>query len=123
LDQVFLSDHAKHMISCDTQTDLQGILTDHLLIITILNLLIEPAAEAPYPNFREVDWEEFRMSLENQLLGLPPLEKILNQHQLDISCETLTSAIQSIIQEQVPITKITLKSKWWWTKELMLLQK
>ena len=124
LDQVFLSDHADHMmISCDTQMDLRGILTDHLPIVTILNLLIEPAAEAPYPNFREVDWEEFRMSLENQLLGLPPLEKILNQHQLDISCETLTSAIQSIIQEQVPITKITLKSKWWWTKELMLLQK
>ena len=124
LDQVFLSDHTDHMmISCDTRTDLRGILTDHLPIVMILNLLMEPAAKAPYPNFREVDWEEFRTSLENQLLGLPPLERILNQHQLDISYEMLISAIQSVIQERVPITEITPKSKQWWTKELKLLRK
>jgi len=75
LDQVFLSEHSEHMlVSCDMQTDLQGILTDYLPIIMILDLLMEPAAEVPYPNFREVEWDEFRATLESQLLGLPPLE-------------------------------------------------
>jgi len=35
----------------------------------------------------------------------------------------LTSAIQNVIQEQVPITVITPKSKQWWTKELTFLRK
>ena len=124
LDQVFLSEHSDHMlISCNTRTDLRGILTDHLLILTLLDLLVEPAAETPYPNFREVDWEEFQMTLETQPLRLPPPEQILTQHQLDTSCEVLISAIQYAIQEQVPIPKITPKSKQWWTKELTLLRK
>ena len=33
------------------------------------------------------------------------------------------TAIQHTIQEQVPVTKITPKSKWWWTKELTILWK
>jgi len=75
LDQVFLSEHSEHMlVSCNTRTDLQGILTDHLPIIMILDLLMEPAAKVPYPNFREVEWDEFRATLESQLLGLPPPE-------------------------------------------------
>ena len=124
LDQVFLLEHSENMlISCDTRTDLQGILTDHLPIVTILDLLMEPSAESPYPNFREVDWDEFRTSLENQLLNLLPPERILNQNQLDSSCEMLTSAIQNVIQEQVSITVITPKSKRWWTKELTFLWK
>ena len=68
LDQVFLSEHSDHMlISCDTRMDLHGILTDHLPIITLLDLLVEPAAKTPYPNFREVDWEEFKTTLDTQL--------------------------------------------------------
>jgi len=94
LDQVFLSEHTEHMlISCDMQTDLQGILTDHLPIITVLDLQMEPATDIPFTNFREVDWEEFGLALETHLLGLPPLEWILNHHQLDSSCKTLTTAI------------------------------
>jgi len=124
LDQVFLLEHSDHMlISCNMQTDLYGILTDHLPIVTLLDLLVEPAAKMPYPNFREVDWEEFKTTLETQLQCLPPPEHILTQHQLDASCEALTSAIQYAIQERVPVTEITPKSKQWWTKELMLLWK
>jgi len=111
------------LISCDTQTDLRGILTDHLLIITVLDLEIEPAADTPFTNFREVDWEEFRIALEQRLANLPPLERITNQPQLDTTCKELTAMIQSIVFEQVPITKITPKSKHWWTKELTMLQK
>jgi len=124
LDQVFLLEHSDHMlISCNTQTDLQGILTDHLPIITILDFEMEPAADTPFTNFREVNWEEFRLALELQMYTLPPPERITNQLQLDTTCKELMAAIQSIIYEQVPTTEITPKSKRWWTKELTILQK
>ena len=124
LDQVFLSDQTEHMlISCDTRTDLQGVLTDHLPIVTILDLQMEPVADTPFTNFREVNWEEFRSALETQLSSLPPPERITTQTQLDFSCEAITTAIQNTIREQVPITEITPKSKRWWTKELTLLRK
>jgi len=124
LDQVFISEHSEHMlISCNTQMDLRGILTDHLPIVTVLDLEIEPAADTPFTNFREVDWEEFKIALEWRLANLLPPERITNQPQLDTTCEELTAMIQSIIFEQVPITKITPKSKHWWTKELTMLRK
>ena len=124
LDQVFISEHSDHMlISCDTRTDLRGVLTDHLPILTILDLEIEPADDTPFTNFREVDWEEFRLALETRIANLPPPERITNQVQLDLTCEELTAMIQSIIFEKVPVTEITPKSKRWWTKELTTLRK
>jgi len=124
LDQVFISEHSNHMlISCNTQMDLQGVLTDHLPIVMVLDLEIEPVADTPFTNFRQVDGEEFRSALEMWIANLLPPERITNQHQLDSTCKELTTVIQSIIYKQVPVTKITPKSKHWWTKELTTLQK
>ena len=122
LDQVLISEHSDHMlISCDMRTGLQGILTDHLPIVTVLDLEIEPAADTLFTNFREVDWDEFRLALEMWIANLPPPERITNQLQLNSTCEELTAMIQSIIYEQVPVTEITPKSKCWWMKELTTL--
>jgi len=70
-----------------------------------------------------VDWPAFRETLERKLAEVHPAQKILNQRQLDQCCADLTQAIQSTIQEQVPVTKITSKSKRWWTKELTQLRR
>ena len=48
---------------------------------------------------------------------------ITNQRQLDKRCAKLTEAIQAAIQNQVPVTEITLKTKCWWTKELTQLRR
>ena len=124
LDQVFISDHSEDMlISCDTRMDQQGLLTDHLPILTELNLQLGLIADKPFTNFREVDWAEFQTALGTQLSRLPPPAQICDQAQLDTSCEALTLAIQEAIQEQVPVTEVTPKSKRWWTKELSQLRK
>ena len=124
LDQVFISDHSEDIvISCDTWTDRQGILTDHLPILTELNLQLGLTTVKPFTNFREVAWDEFRAALESQLSHLPPPARICDQAQMDACCESLTLAIQATIQEQVPITEVTSKSKRWWTKELTQLRK
>ena len=52
LDQVFLSEHSDNLlIACDTYPDQRGVNTDHLPIITELNLAINTYMESPHPNF------------------------------------------------------------------------
>ena len=124
LDQVFISDHSENIvITCNTQTDQWGINTDHLPILTSLNLSIGTEETNEFPNFREVDWGEFQVELGRQLGKLPPAEPINSQCQLDNACAGLTKAIQKTIDTEVPMSTITPKSKRWWTKELTQLRR
>jgi hypothetical protein len=124
LDQVFLSDHSLDLlIACDTRPDLRGIKTDHLPIITELNLGTSGTKNAAIRNFREVDWGNFKESLDKHLQRRTIRTPIRNQRQLDDHCERLTLAIKSTIGDTVPITKICDKSKRWWTKELSQMRK
>lgn len=119
LDQVFISEHSTDMVEvCDTETRLRGLKTDHLPVLTALNLEIPIAQPANIRNYREVDWGEFRESLTNHLDKLDNAKQITNQEQLNVSCDALTRAIQAAIEDSIPITKICSKSKRWWTKEL-----
>ena len=123
LDQVFISDHSENtIITCDTQTDQWGINTDHLPILTVMDLGAEIMEAHEIPNFREVDWEGFRKVLSTQLDKFLPTTPIDTQPQLDTSCTNLTTAIQRTIDLQVPTSTITSKSKRWWTKELTQLR-
>ena len=124
LDQVFISDHSESLlITCDTLPDQRGINTDHLPILTELNLRANVVAEGEIPNFRNVDWEDFRKELSAQLNKFPPPTPIDNQRQLDFGCDSLTKAIQRTIAIQVPVTNLSPKSKRWWTKELTQLRR
>ena len=119
LDQVFISDHSESLlIACDTQPDHRCINTDHLPILTELNLHADVALEEEIHNFCEVDWDKFCKEPSTQLAKLPPPTPIDNQRQLNDACNSLTKAIQRTIIKQVPVTIISPKSKRWWTKEL-----
>jgi hypothetical protein len=73
LDQVFLSDHSLDLlITCDTQLDKQGICTDHLPIVTELNVTAAISPNEEHYNFREVDWATFNTSLGQRLSKLRP---------------------------------------------------
>src|SRR5216683_8149683 len=68
LDQVFLSDISSRMlIFCNTLPGERGINTDHLPILTELNLEVDTTELEHIPNFRNVNWEEFRAKLKKQL--------------------------------------------------------
>jgi endonuclease/exonuclease/phosphatase family metal-dependent hydrolase len=113
LDQVFLSDHSEHvLISCDTRTDMQGIMTDHLPIIMELDLNMGPDTGKPTHNFCKVNWEEFHIELESQLTNLPPPQKIQMQREMNTCCEKLTLAIQETIETSKDLlVQKTLKKK------------
>ena len=73
LDQVFISDHSMDLITaCDTITTSRGINTDHLPILTKLDLATALTAETNTHNFRDVDWTEFNKELRNRLAELGP---------------------------------------------------
>ena len=119
LDQVFISDHSIDMIeTCTTKTRFHSIKTDHLPVITKLNIEIPITQPPPTRNFREVDWGEFRDHLSNCLVRTHNPEQITSQDQINVSCDELTQAIQATIEADVPAIEICSKSKRWWTKEL-----
>ena len=124
LDQVFLSDHSLDaLISCDVLQSTPGICTDHLPIITNLDMAVPQKPEKEIENFRNVDWEEFRKELKTQLRRLGAPAPIENQDNLNSECDKLTRALKETIRAQVPTSVISPKSKRWWTKELSNLRK
>jgi len=100
------------------QPDQRGINTDHLPILTELNLNANIAPEEEIHNFQNVDWAEFRKELSIQLAKLLLPTPIVNQRQLDKACDSLTKAIQHTIISEVLVSTIMPKSKRWWMKEL-----
>jgi hypothetical protein len=124
LDNVFLSEHSLEALnSCDALPEQRGLRTDHLPILTTLDLATTIAPPRATSNFREVDWNQFRETLEGHLARRTPPAAIETQAQLDEACEDITEAIQDTINTEVPTTTICAKSKRWWTKELTMLRK
>ena len=77
INQVYISDHSTNLINeCNTVTLQRGINTDHLPILTKLDLATPIAEESAIHNFRDVDWEQFNKGLERQLARLRHAEKI-----------------------------------------------
>ena len=123
LDHVFLSDHSTDvLISCEVIANALRIKTDHLPIITKLNLSVTKTPDRIFANFRNVDWDKFRTALRTHLAQLEAPLPIENQQSLDSKCDKLTNALQTTITEQVPTTKIGPHARRWWTKELTQLR-
>lgn len=124
LDQVFATEHIMEVITiCDTLPEERGIKTDHVPIITVIDINMMKAPTQIARNFKDIDWETFRDILKEKTdkLGLPGC--IRSQHALNHACEKLTRALQDTIDEKVLHTEIGVKSKRWWSKELTTLHK
>ena len=123
LDQVFISeDHLDSIIMCDTLTNSPGINTDHLPIITTIDLSLARAPSNPPRNFRDVDWEEFQKALSTRLEKIGAPTRIHTSVELDTACQKLTEAIQETIDGEVPRIDPKIRAKRWWTKELTKLR-
>jgi ribonuclease HI len=124
LDNVFLSDHSLDaLLSCDTIPDQRGVCTDHLPVLTKIDLAVANMPPKSMPNFKEVDWQKFRATVGANLERASPPAEINTQVQLDKACGELTAALQDAISSDVPVTTLCAKTKRWWTKELTSLRK
>ena len=123
LDHVFITeDFLDTILTCDALADTPGINTDHLPILTTLDLSVARAPLNPLKIFCNVDWESFEKVLTGKLDRLGHQNRIHNPGELDDACQKLTKAIQDTIEEEVRSTSIGIKAKRWWTKELKKLR-
>jgi endonuclease/exonuclease/phosphatase family metal-dependent hydrolase len=124
LDQVFLSDHSMDaLVTCEAKLNENLIRTDHVPIITELDLSVTRAPTRHCANFKEVDWDKFRADLRARLPLLGPAIPITSQQALTEECGKLTLTIQKTIDTEVPEVEICPHSKRWWTKELTQLRR
>jgi endonuclease/exonuclease/phosphatase family metal-dependent hydrolase len=73
LDHVFISEDAlDSILVCEALSDAQGINTDHLPILTTLDLDLTCAPSSEPKNYHNVDWEQFKKALDSRLDFLPP---------------------------------------------------
>ena len=73
LDQVFISEeYTDAILACEALADGPGVNTDHLPILTSLDLDLARILTNPPKNFRNVDWEEFKKALADRLDSIPP---------------------------------------------------
>ena len=85
------------LVSCYANRREPGVNTDHLPILTMLNMAVMHTPVKMVAYFRNVDWDKFRGELRSQLasLGLP--RPIRSQTSLDTKCDKLTKAMQDTI--------------------------
>ena len=74
LDQVFVTEHTlDRILTCKAHLNNRGLNTDHVPIVTKIDVSLAQTADAKTKNFRDVDWDKFRKALEEQIaeMGIP----------------------------------------------------
>lgn len=120
-DNIFCSSNAEDcVIRCDVIPELQGPTTDHLPIVTILDIRTAKKKPEPRRNFRMANWDNFNNELQRRLTerGFPDPKAITNVDAFQEQVLLLTAALQQMIDKIVPMTKFTPYTKRWWNKEL-----
>ena len=124
LDQVFITEHSMDAVTiCDTLPEERGINTDHVPIVTVIDVELTKAPTQAARNFRDVDWKKFRTTLESKVAALGAPRHNSSSASLHRTCDKLTRAIQETIEKEVPRTRICARSKRWWSKELTQMRK
>ena len=124
LDQVFATEHTLDAINiCNTIPEEHGLNTDHIPIVTVIDVELTKAPTRIARNFKDVDWEKFCKLLDEKLLEMGSLKHIGSNFSLNRTCNKLTQILQDTIKKEVPRTKICVRSKCWWSKELTLLRR
>ena len=105
-DNVWCTSHTADLfIRCDTDPGLRGPNTDHLPILSVLNTPITRNERIPTRNFRATDWNEFTNHLKTTLSHSPEPKRLETIEEFQAALETVTTAIKSAIETQVPMTK------------------
>ena len=119
LEQVFVTENTiDTIIACKAKPNDKGLNTDHLPIVTRLDVSMGRTLETITNNYRKIDWEKYQETLQSklQMFGVP--NKIKDQAPLNRECDHLTKALQETTDKEVPKTDICPKSKRWWTREI-----
>ena len=118
-DNVFCTDHTLNLITlCDTKPRRRPPCTDHVPILTVIELEIPSTAHIATRNFKGVDWEEFNNKLSTMLHDIPAAMTITSEEQFNRATDDLMNTLQRVIEENVPLSKPCPHAKRWWNKDL-----
>src|SRR6266481_3290789 len=72
VDNVFVSEGlVDHVVVCNTDPQQRGPCTDHVLVLTTVELKILEREEEACRNFRETEWDDFKEELAERLIHIP----------------------------------------------------
>src|SRR6266481_3703192 len=124
VDNVFATANTEELVViCDMDPRLMGPGTDHVPMLTTLEISIPQREETECRNFREVDWEKFREELESQLGSIPEPCTLIDEAQFQRVVSDLTRVLQLTIEAVVPILWPSPHLHRWWSKELSQMKK
>lgn len=112
------------IISCEVVPSLRPPITDHLPIVTVLELPVPRSPSPPTKDFRNADWTRFCESLVAKLQLHLPAAHILTKGSFDSTVTKLTSIIKEVIADEdtVPTKNPSPFTKRWWSKDLSKLK-
>ena len=103
VDNVFATHNTEHLVvACNTDPRQQGPGTDHVPVLTTLDLEIPAVVAISRRNFRAADWSKFRQMLTH---NIPGLHALLNELQFQEVVSDLMMALQVAIEHAVPLSK------------------
>ena len=118
-DQVFITAEAlDSIIECKPSSDTWPANTDHVPIITTLDLTPIHSNPPPRFNWRATDWTKLTPALKNELEEIPAPSKIRSKEELQEKVENLIRIFDQVRNEHVPVSKPSPYQKRWWSKEL-----
>ena len=115
LDNAFISSQiAGYITKCTTLPEERPVRSDHIPVMTEIDILLEKREELPCPNFRTADWKEVRERLTDRLEGLDAREEIVTPGKLHAQVRALTQTISEVIKECIPKAgSLPYKKQWW----------
>ena len=119
VDNVFASSDLIPLFDvCNTVPEWRPPLTDHLPIYSVLDFEMERVRETKKWNWKNVDWEEFREALQEELIHLGAPRNITSVAEFDRALALLNQAVTTVIERLVKELRITPFTKRWWNSEL-----
>ena len=92
--------------------------TDHIPIITTIEMNPGRQVTVPKPNFKVTDWPNFQKELTKKLANLDPQNQVQSECEFYNRLNALTAAITDTIEATVPKINPLPFTKCWWSKEL-----
>ena len=119
VDNVFTMANTEGLVVvCNTDLAQRGPGTDHVPILTMLDISVPHKDEERQQDFRGPDWDKFRKVLGAQLGVIPDPCAIWTESQFQNAIRDLTKALQVTVETAVPLSHPSPHSCRWWNKDL-----
>ncbi|KAJ3759429.1 hypothetical protein EV360DRAFT_9432, partial [Lentinula raphanica] len=124
VDNVFCSeDLAEHVLMCNTIPSKRPVLTDHIPILTIIDVRVPYADQRMRWNWAQTDWDRFKERVKEELEKKPPPRELHNIDEFNDALKSFDDMFTSLRDELVPKAKPSPYQRRWWNKQLTEMKK